>query len=269
MPEGVSLSQNYQTKSGVGVPGLFFKKNNNWLVSDDDDFSNIIFDKNTIDLGKGRTGDKASVFTVLIDREYWYTDEDNLVRHIRSLQTSDLFDCRTVYLEKSLPTTGERKEIEDPEGHTPGDPEYTPTYEEGPLTYVEKSGTGEQTLTFDMKLDERDSTSIKDRQNQAIADYTTMSYVFKFKDKDNQTFEVSPSNVLKINKGNYSIVRFIVTWSSDMGRLADPQWTERDSVPVELFATASSNFIYKLANINMKFVSQQESGDYLTRVNLL
>jgi hypothetical protein len=54
-----------------------------------------------------------------------------------------------------------------------------------------------------------------------------------------------------------------------MGRLADPQWTERDSVPVELFATASSNFIYKLANINMKFVSQQESGDYLTRVNLL
>ena len=251
MPEGVSLSRNneYKTKSGVEVQGQFFKKNNNWLVSDDDDFSNIVFDKNTIDLGNGKTGDKASVFTVLIDREYWYTDEDNLVRHIRSLQTSDLFDCRTVYLKKALPINV-------------GDE---------PLTYVKKSGSGqgstlEQILTIDMK--------IENQQNQALADYETTSYVFKFKDKNNQIFDVSPSDVVKLEDENFSIVRFTLTWSSDMGILADPQWSRGgDIVPVELFATTTSNFIYKLTNFRIKLVSQtpigNNPGNYSTNANLL
>ncbi len=259
MPEGVSLSRDgeYETKSGIKVSGWFFKKNNNWLVSDDDDFSNIVFDKKTINLDNERTHTKASVFTVLIDREYWYTDDDNLVRHIRSLQTSDLFDCRTVYLKKVLPINGEDE----------------------PLTYVKKSGSGEgstleQTLTIDMKLDERDSTSIENRQNQALADYETTSYVFKFKDKNNQTFDVSPSNVLKFEDGNFSIVRFTLTWSSDMGILADPQWArDGDMVPVELFATTTSNFIYKLTNFRIKLVSQtsigNNPGNYSTDANLL
>ena len=247
MPEGVSFSENYKTKSGVEVPGWFFKKNDNWLDSDDEDFSNIVFDKNTIDLGNGRTNDKASVFTVLIDREYWYTDEDNLVRHIRSLQTSDLFDCRTVYLKKALPINV-------------GDE---------PLTYVKKSGSGqgstlEQILTIDMK--------IENQQNQALADYETTSYVFKFKDKNNQIFDVSPSDVLKLESENFSIVRFTLTWSSDMGILADPQWS-RDMVPVELFATTTSNFIYKLTNFKIELVSQTPIGDnpgnYSTNANLL
>lgn len=251
MPEGVSLSRDneYKTKSGIEVPGHFFKKDNNWLVSDDDDFSNIVFDKNTIDLGNGRTGDKASVFTVLIDREYWYTDEDNLVRHIRSLQTSDLFDCRTVYLKKKLPINV-------------GDE---------PLTYVKKSGSGqgstlEQILTIDMK--------IENQQNQALADYETTSYVFKFKDKNNQIFDVSPSDVLKLEDGNFSIVRFTLTWSSDMGILADPQWArDGDKVPVELFATTTSNFIYKLTNFKIELISQNpignNPGNYSTNANLL
>lgn len=251
MPEGVSLSREneYKTKSGVEVPGWFFKKNDNWLDSDDEDFSNIVFDKNTIDLGNGRTNDKASVFTVLIDREYWYTDEDNLVRHIRSLQTSDLFDCRTVYLKKALPINV-------------GDE---------PLTYVKKSGSGqgstlEQILTIDMK--------IENQQNQALADYETTSYVFKFKDKNNQIFDVSPSDVLKLESENFSIVRFTLTWSSDMGILADPQWSRGgDMVPVELFATTTSNFIYKLTNFKIELVSQtpigNNPGNYSTNANLL
>jgi len=255
MPEGVSLSREdeYRTKSGIKVLGHFFKKNDNWLVSDDDDFSNIVFDKKTINLNNDRTDTKASVFTVLIDREYWYTDDDNLVRHIRSLQTSDLFDCRTVYLKKALPINGE----------------------DGPLTYVKKSGsTLEQTLTIDMKLDERASTSIENRQNQTIADYETTSYVFKFKDKNNQIFEVSPSDVLKFEDGNFSIVRFTLTWPSDMGILADPQWSrDKDVVPVELFATTTSNFIYKLTNFKIKLISQDpignNPGNYSTNANLL
>ena len=242
MPDGVSLSRDneYKTKSGINVPGLFFKKNDNWLDSDDDDFSNIIFYKKTISLENDNTdGGAASVFAILIDREYQYTDDDNLVRHIRSIQTSDLFDCRTVYMKKKMPVN----------------------VGEEPLAYVEKSGSGEeatyeQTLTFDMKFDESASTPIQNRQNQAFADYETVSYVFKFKDRDNQTFEVPPADVLKFLDGNFSILRFIVKCPSDMGILADPQWTGenmRGSVPVEVFATTSSNFIYKLANIKILF----------------
>ena len=242
MPEDISLSREdeYRTKSGIKVLGHFFKKNNNWLVSDDDDFSNIVFEKNAINLYNKNTRTNASVFTVLIDREYWYTDDDNLVRHIRSLQTSDLFDCRTVYLKKALPI---------------------------PLTYVKKSGsTLEQILTIDMK--------IENQQNQTLADYETTSYVFKFKDKNNQTFDVSPSDAVKLEYENFSIVRFTLTWSSDMGILADPQWSrDRDMVPVELFATTSSNFIYKLTNFKIKLISQDpignNPGNYSTNANLL
>lgn len=42
-----------------------------------------------------------------------------------------------------------------------------------------------------------------------------------------------------------------------MGILADPQWSRGgDIVPVELFATTTSNFIYKLTNFRIKLVSQ-------------
>jgi hypothetical protein len=59
-----------------------------------------------------------------------------------------------------------------------------------------------------------------------------------------------------------------------MGILADPQWArDGDMVPVELFATTTSNFIYKLTNFRIKLVSQtpigNNPGNYSTNANLL
>ena len=59
-----------------------------------------------------------------------------------------------------------------------------------------------------------------------------------------------------ISKGSYVVLRFILKWPVNMGIIADPQWTGigmGESVPVEVFARTTSNFIYKLTNIMMKF----------------
>ena len=320
LPEGVEIDDGYKTKYGLDVSGYFFKKDDDWLVSDDDDFNNIIFKKNFIDLKnstlKGMNGNcglhgpkpaTARVFTVLIDREYRYEDDDNLVRHIRTLQTSDLFDCRPLYMRITLEGEVSDEEIRDSEGRNPGDEGYVPTYKTGPLTYVEMrkggvsgiSGTNKesiavtessttvttesgdtvtvpttdvdaedvllgedttkiyiQTLTFDMKFDTSEGTSIPCRQNEAFADYDMMSYVFRFKNRYGEQFDVVPSKVFMISKGSYAVLRFILKWPVNMGIIADPQWTEigmKESVPVEVFARTTSNFIYKLTNIRMAF----------------
>ena len=326
LPEGVEIDKGYKTKYGLDVSGYFFKKDDDWLVSDDDDFNNIIFNKLFVDLrnsstcgisgncgypGGSTNPATARVFTVLIDREYRYEDDDNLVRRIRTLQTSDLFDCRPLYMKITLEGEVSDEEILDSEGRSPGDEGYVPTYKTGPLTYVEMrkggvsgiSGVNEsstsygdkeievdvedseggqssgnisvptitnkdtklgedttkiyiQTLTFDMKFDTSDVTPIPCRQNEAFADYDMMSYVFRFKNRYGEQFDIVPSKVFMISKGNYAVLRFILKWPVNMGIIADPQWTGigmKEKVPVEVFARTASNFIYKLKDIMMKF----------------
>lgn len=330
LPEGVEIDDGYKTKYGLDVSGYFFKKDDDWLVSDDDDFNNIIFKKNFVDLKNSSTcginGNcgypggpnpaTARVFTVLIDREYRYEDDDNLVRRIRTLQTSDLFDCRPLYMKITLEGEVSDEEIPDSEGRSPGDEGYVPTYKTGPLTYVEMrkggvsgiSGVNEsstsygdkeievdvedseggqssgnisvptttnndtklgedttkiyiQTLTFDMKFDTSDGTPIPCRQNEAFADYDMMSYVFRFKNRYGEQFDIVPSKVFMISKGSYAVLRFILKWPVNMGIIADPQWTGigmGENVPVEVFARTTSNFIYKLTDIMMKFCCGQD-----------
>ena len=113
-----------------------------------------------------------------------------------------------------------------------------------------------QTLTFDMKFDTSDGTPIPCRQNEAFADYDMMSYVFRFKNKYGEQFDIVPSKVFMISKGSYAVLRFILKWPVNMGIIADPQWTGigmKENVPVEVFARTASNFIYKLKDIMMKF----------------
>ena len=64
-----------------------------------------------------------------------------------------------------------------------------------------------------------------------------------------------------ISKGSYAVLRFILKWPVNMGIIADPQWTGigmGENVPVEVFARTTSNFIYKLTDIMMKFCCGQD-----------
>lgn len=290
-PEGVDTGNGYTTKEGFQVNGLFFRKDDEWLTSDNDDFNNIIFSKNAVDLTNNSTNATARVFTVLIDREYRYEEDDNLVRHIRTIETSDLFDCRTLYMK--ITTSGLTT---DSDGRNPGDEWYVET--KGDLTYVEMrqsatevisglnassvsvtttdiSGTsavgeidkhdtelGEnntklymQTVTFDMRFNT--SEDVSNRQNESFADYDMMSYTFRFRDTHGESHDVTPSNVYMFESGDYILIlRFVLKWPVDMGILADPLWTGsgmNGSVPVEVYARAASGFIYKLTNFRMRF----------------
>ena len=318
VPEGVEKEDSYRTKMGVGVSGIFFKKNGKLITSDDDDFTNIIFKKNIINLTNGKLKDvddkcnpdgkpaKARVFTILVDREYQYTTDDNLTRHVRTLQTSDLFDCRPLYMKvtlngKSSPESTEDEALTyvemrksasegisaasaDKGSISQGEPkidEVTVIDKDGEVIGTGKGDTeitqtnieqdvqvGEnntkiymQTITFDMKFDTSSDTSIQCRQNEAFADYDMMSYLFRFTNMYGEQFDVVPSTVFMIKEGTTSILRFILKWPVNMGIIADVQWTDTDqrgTIPVEVYARTTSNFIYKLQGFKIGFCCGQE-----------
>lgn len=61
------------------------------LSSDNTKFASIVFTYNG-DL------DNTEVFAIAANREYRYTEDDNLTRHIRVIETSELYDCRKIMM---------------------------------------------------------------------------------------------------------------------------------------------------------------------------
>ena len=61
------------------------------LSSDNTKFASIVF---TYD---GKL-DGSEVFAIAANREYQYTEDDNLTRHIRVIETSELYDCRKMMM---------------------------------------------------------------------------------------------------------------------------------------------------------------------------
>ena len=61
------------------------------LSSDNTKFASIVFHYD------GRL-DGSEVFAIAANREYQYTEDDNLTRHIRVIETSELYDCRKIMM---------------------------------------------------------------------------------------------------------------------------------------------------------------------------
>ena len=61
------------------------------LSSDNTKFASIVFPYD------GRL-DGSEVFAIAANREYKYTEDDNLTRHIRVIETSELYDCRKIMM---------------------------------------------------------------------------------------------------------------------------------------------------------------------------
>lgn len=240
-PENVGLTRDYRTKYGLDVDmvqTVMFEKEDEPLKSDDDDFTNIIFNKNVVTLKGQETGDDVKVFTVLVDREYRYEDDDHLVKHLRTIETSDLFDCRDIFMKILVepPTTGYETDKVDSLGkYTDGTYVQKRKGAANPITGVtdvnsstgqthdgvntgdtidvvtdvnaETGQTGEdtteifiQTLTFDMYFDLRECVPIDKRQNETFTNFDMMSYVFRFYNIYNEQYDVTPSEIRLLKK---------------------------------------------------------------------
>ena len=281
LPEGVKIVDNYENKEkgfygADKLLGKFFKEDDElgeYILSDDDVFTNIVFQKENLNIRE------TKAFTILVDREYVYQDSDNLKRHIRSIETTDIYDCRDLFLGTliAFPENGElasyvtatsaATEVYPPEvitGVTP-DSEDIPTGDPSDPSSTEvvtgiTSSSGEtsgntkictQVITFQFKFDTNSGTSIQDRQCEAFADYKMMSYTFKFKIKYDY-YELVPFDITQYIQGNDTYIRYSIRWTEDMGIFAD----YGGSIDCEIYAKTKSNFSYRITNFKINYVSQ-------------
>ena len=96
MPNGVGVIWNKNfivnhTKFNSNY--LYFRdtEEDTLLSSDNTKFASIVFHYD------GRL-DGSEVFAIAANREYQYTEDDNLTRHIRVIETSELYDCRKIMM---------------------------------------------------------------------------------------------------------------------------------------------------------------------------
>lgn len=67
-------------------------EDNKVLSSDNTKFTSIVFTYG------GKLSGDTEVFAIAANREYQYTEDDNLTRHIRVIETSELYDCRKIMM---------------------------------------------------------------------------------------------------------------------------------------------------------------------------
>ena len=282
LPSGVSTKSNFKLKDGSPVDGIFFWKDDDWLTSDDNDFTNIIFTKedNADTPSNTKILENASVITIIVEREYLYQNDDNLKRRLKTVECSDLIDARHLLIKENtdtIPVKNDDGTIENltasyviatrgsvyppevvidvkPDQGSVEIPDQEP---QGVVTDVhdEKKGTytlfHNQVLTFRMKFDM--SGTPPNWQCQAFASYDIMSYIFKFSDKNNRNIYYINCNEFYVTKQSDLVyyIDYVVKWTQDMGILADPNW--QNNTKVEIYAKTPSNFTYKVSQFLLEF----------------
>ena len=279
MPEGVDFYE-YDSRviSCLGGDnwGETFKKDGEILASDSGDFSNILFsnEKDGIPLSEKN----VTVFTVLVIRDYFSQQQDHLTKHIRTFETSSLFDSRKVSIGVSqdreetfvqMSTIGFDGHVDVP---TVGSNVTINTDDQGQATggsvsvgseNQDVSGGGQthiQTVTFLMRFPKVDDP--QQMYNQAFADYSLMGYTFKFTDNNGSNYYL-PATVSAVTSNTLTVLHLTVRFSEDMGILADKVWDfgGGKGAKVILLAKAPSGFTYKLNEFRLQAVIHQAAKD--------
>lgn len=249
LPENVRLDEGYKTKYGrKSVSGKFFvdtedEDNNTFLDSNDTKFSNITFSKK-FELGG------AKIFTILVDREYQYQTDDYLTRHIRTIETSDLYDCRDLVMRPLSEETVD--------GETTL---YSYTYMQDYSEPSEDSSGGtsgstslnnvvlSQVMTFELMFSTSGDPSLM--ENQAFADSSSMSYTIKFiTGNDNYYLTPSSTSTSTSEDGSKAYIRLTVNWTQEMGTTFDSRW--KNDCRCMILAKTSSNFVYKINEFKLR-----------------
>jgi|GEM_PF-2123465 len=260
LPQGVNVGGGFLTKMGKTVPGKFFWKEGKPLNSNNNDFADIRFLKENIDLKPESSTEQINAFTMLIDREYVYKDDDTLTRHIRLIEFPEIYDCRHLLVKSiSESDSGEKDEQ--------GKPLLLSYVEYKKIDTEDQGKMYTQVLSFEMKFNTFSGASPVEIQNYALADYKSMGYIFEFIDSyGNKYFVEDGIEVSSHDEGTqWKHLRFIVKWDQNMGILKDPKWTNDGSEPVKMaiYAKTPTNFTYKIFDGNTYFSITLSSQDKL------
>ena len=256
MPEGTELGDGYKSKYDKrSINGTFFKdsESHEFLMSNDTRFGEITFSK-TFELNG------AKVFSILVDREYRYQANDNLTRHLRTIETSDLYDCRDLLMRPL-----NKAKNKDDSGETLYS--YTTLSDFG-QTDVSVSGSSSggsasatastKVLTQVISFEFRFSTSGKptNLECQAFADTSMMTYTFKFSNRSD-SYYLTPSKTSVIQGEGYCCIRITVNWTQDMGTLFDSKWKTCNCM---VLAKTNSNFSYKMKEFSISHDVRDEKA---------
>lgn len=260
LPEGVEMDDGLRLKDGSRAYGNFFRKDDDFITSDESDFQNIVFSKN------GLSVNNVQIFTILVNRIYLYRQNDNLKRGLRILETGDMYDCRPIYMKinNDFDPLDTKKQYTFIEKRALGgvEVEVNQEDEQGGDEEEPMGGTGDtyvhvQTVTFDLYAPAVDNP--QQGACEAMMDYSKMGFTFRFTNDNDDVFDIEPSDITseEVKEGETLIgiiVHLKVKWTQDMGVFADNEW--RNSTRCSMFAKTSSGFVYKLSEFTFNTPSQ-------------
>ena len=204
--------------AGVDYNGDYPKIDDELVLSDDVNFTNIIFKK--------EAATTAKVFTILVERDFINNTGDFLKKHVKTYEFSDLYDIRNIAIDA------------DSNNSYVGFMGYsTETSSQGQGGSSTKAGgttsAYTQTISFTMPLSNDNC--------QVFNSFDMMSFTFAFYDANGGIYKPSNVNVSKDD----NLIRFKVIWTQDMSYLADnSKWASDTNVV--LYAKTPSNFTYKI-----------------------
>jgi hypothetical protein len=275
LSSGGGLTDNY----GRPIPGLFLVNNNNdgeYITSSSNEFGNVTFIKTLA----GEDFKDVKVFSILVKRFYVNSEDNKLINRIKTIELSELIDCRDVLMkfvttyvngegqtvdgsyvelreletnvdvEVKVPVVTDAALIPDAEGNPSDvkvDIEEQP--QEGKGSGTSKSFT--QTVAFMMHIDTDGEPNVL--QNQVFIDYDNMSFTFMFKLGDDEYYVDCGSITMIENtegEGEEAVTKsidlvFSMKCPQEMGTLCDDEGNPR-TWTCNMIAKTASGFSYRV-----------------------
>ena len=189
-------------------------EDNTLLSSDNTKFTSIVFTYG------GKLSGDTEVFAIAANREYQYTEDDNLTRHIRVIETSELYDCRKIMM-NVFNYKNDNDDNKDNSSYA--------EFQNGDI--IQHMG-----FKFSVKSNNNDICGI-------FNDLDRINFYFRYK-WENNWYYIDDYNV---ELSDNEILFVSVALSKEM-----PLLNQGSSCKLQMFITTASGFIYRLNDMRIK-----------------
>ena len=257
--EEVSYTDELHLKNGMVIEydGSECRNWNYFLKYDenDDPVPSNATTYNTIEFDKELSFDEnVKVFTILLQREYESIDDDNLTKHVRTLETSSLFDARPLQFAIDDENTYVMYEVFAEET-------------ESDETNSVSSQTFTQTFGVKFRIKENETNPLN-KQNEGFANVDTMSYTFIFGNEIPSVIGTLTTDVYQIPVTNvtytpstdgdpFGYLSLSAKWTEDMGIALDNKWNR---IALTILGKTREGFVYKLNDLQLACDGFVDSG---------